>query len=267
VVVVGDIYDRGPRADLCVDHLMSLPSVTITWGNHDIAWMGAWLGQKALIAFVLRVSCRYNRLSQLDEGYGISMLPLRQFSQSVYGDDPCPRHKPKREDVRPLEVVRKMHKAIAIIQYKLDAHTVRRNPHWGVSDRNLMPGLDLDKGTLTVDGEAYPLRDTNWPTYNKADPLALSPEEEALMDKYVELFTGSQRMGRHMRFLLSHGCMWAVRDSHLCFHACVPVDAQGEYQTFACRPGGKQVGGKALLDAIDVEIRSPRLSDIISVTL
>jgi fructose-1,6-bisphosphatase-3 len=178
VILVGDLYDRGPRADLCVENLISLPAVTITWGNHDIAWMGAWMGQQALIAFVLRVSCRYNNLAQLDEGYSISLVYLREFAQKWYRDDPCPQHQPKRKDVRQKALVvmvarithlrtmathplpnttlqAKMHKAIAIIQYKLDAQTIARNPVWGVSNRTLLEGVDLKRGVVTVEGKEW----------------------------------------------------------------------------------------------------------------
>lgn len=253
LVVVGDVYDRGPRADLCVDELQNLPETSITWGNHDVAWMGASLGQKALIAFVLRISCRYNQLDQLDEGYAIPLLHLREFAVKTYGNDPCPRHKPKRKDVRDDAIVAKMTKAIAIIQYKLDAQTIKRNPHWKMDHRMLLEGLDLEKGVLRVDGEEHPLLDKNWPTFNPSDPYKLSPEEEVVMDKYAELFTSSVKMTRHMRFIVSHGSMWTVRDSHLCFHACIPVDTKGDYLTFPIE--GKELGGKELMDALDRAIR------------
>jgi len=253
LVVVGDLYDRGPRADLVVDELMTIPETTVTWGNHDAAWMGAALGQRALIAFVLRVSCRYNNLSQLDEGYGIPLLHLREFAVKTYANDPCPRHQPKRKDVRDDAVVSKMSKAISIIQYKLDAQTILRNPHWDMGNRTLLEGLDPAKGTLRVDGKEHPLLDTHFPTFNPDDPYALSAEEEALMAKYVTLFTSSVRLMRHVRFIVGHGAMWTVRDSHLCFHACIPVDKRGEYLTFPIE--GKNLGGRELLDAVDRAVR------------
>lgn len=253
IIVAGDLGDRGPRLDKVIDYLLEQPNVAFTWGNHDVAWMGACLGQEALIATVLRVSLRYRRLSQLEEGYGLIIAPLERLARTVYADDPCERFKTKGTGLRDDLLMARMQKAIAVIQFKLEGQTILRHPEWEMDRRNLLHRIDAVKGTVEIDGRTHPLLDAHLPTLDPADPYALSSEESACMDRLRQSFVSSSRLWQHMSFVTRRGSMWLRRDHALIFHGCLPVDERGEFLSLNVE--GTQYAGRALFDALDEVVR------------
>jgi fructose-1,6-bisphosphatase-3 len=249
LIVAGDCFDRGPRADRVVGYLERQPDVSFTWGNHDAAWIGAALGHEALIAHVLRISVRYRRLSQLEEGYGITMQPLEHLVRNFYADDPADCFVPRGSGLREVQTMARMQKAAAIMQFKLEGQTIRRNPEMDLEHRCLLHRIDRDAGTIEIDGKTYPLRDTFFPTIDPADPYALSPEERACMDRLRQSFLRSQPLRDHVRFLIDRGSSYLRRDDHLIFHGCVPVDETGEFLAYEL--DGEPHRGRALFEAID----------------
>lgn len=249
LIVAGDCVDRGPRGDRVIEYLRRRPNVSFTWGNHDVAWIGACLGQEALIAHVLRVSIRYRRLSQLEEGYGITMQPLEHLVRTVYGHDPAERYLPRGTGLREPLTMARMQKAAAIMQFKLEGQTIARHPEWKLDHRRLLPSLDPKTGTIRVDGKSYPLRDTQFPTFDPAHPEELSDEERKCMERMRRSFLASQQMWQHMRFLVERGSMWLRRDDHVIFHGCVPVDEQGRFLSLVV--DGEPRAGRDLFDALE----------------
>jgi fructose-1,6-bisphosphatase-3 len=249
LIIGGDCWDRGPRGDRVVDYLMRQPNLSFTWGNHDAAWLGACLGQEALIAHVLRISLRYRTLSQLEEGYGIALNPLEHLARNSYGNDPARAFMPRGTGRRDPVLVARMQKAAAVMQFKMEGQLIARHPEWHLDNRRLLHGIDRKRGTILVDEISYPLRDTFFPTLDPAHPYELSADEADCMEWYRESFLNSQKLWGHMKFLLEHGSMYLVRDDHLIFHACVPVDARGEFLPLPI--GGREYRGKALFDALD----------------
>lgn len=252
LIVAGDCYDRGPRADQVVEYLRHQPKVSFVWGNHDAAWLGACLGQPALVAYVLRVSIRYRRLSQLEEGYGITLQPLEHLVREVYADDPATCFRPRGAGLRETETLSRMQKAAAILQYKLEGQTILRNPEMALDHRRLLHRIDRSAGTIEIDGRRYPLEDRWFPTIDPADPYALSAEEESCLERIRASFLASPVLWEHMRFLYERGAMWLKRDDHLIFHGCVPVDEQGGFLSYPL--DGEDVRGRALFDAFDERI-------------
>jgi len=256
--IVGDIFDRGPGAAKILDVLSTVRDYDIQWGNHDIEWMGAMAGNMALLATVLRVSIRYANIETLEEGYGINLLPLANFAMTVYGDDPCTIWQTKDFDNNPrltrsAQLMAKMHKAISIIQFKLEGQTVRRHPEWHMDHRALLDKIDFAKGTITLDGISYPLLDTYLPTIDPKDPYALSQYEQDLMHQLWRSFRKSEKMQRHLRMLYEHGSLYLVRNGFLLYHAAIPLNADGSFtEADVC---GQRVSGKALLDRTDAIIR------------
>ena len=256
--IVGDIFDRGPGAAKILDVLSTVRDYDIQWGNHDIEWMGAMAGNMALLATVLRVSIRYANIETLEEGYGINLLPLANFAMTVYGDDPCTIWQTKDFDNNPrltrsAQLMAKMHKAISIIQFKLEGQTVRRHPEWHMDHRALLDKIDFEKGTITLDGVTYPLLDTYLPTIDPKDPYALSQYEQDLMNQLWRSFRKSEKMQRHLRMLYEHGSLYLVRNGFLLYHAAIPLNADGSFtEADVC---GQRVNGKALLDRTDAIIR------------
>lgn len=249
LILAGDCWDRGPRGDRVVDYLRQQPNVSFVWGNHDAAWMGAALGNEALICNVLRVSLRYRRLTQLDEGYSIPLTPIEHLARTVYANDPAIHFMPKSEGMRPKEIVARMQKAIAIMQFKLEGQAISRNPQWNLDHRRLLHRIDLKKGTIELDGTVYPLRDTNLPTINPEDPYTLSPEEQVCLDRVKAAFLNSQKLATHVKYISRYGAMHLVRDGHLIFHGCVPSNEAGE---FAPMPiDGTELRGRELFQAIE----------------
>jgi len=247
--ILGDIYDRGPAAERVIERLMAHHDVTIQWGNHDISWMAAASGCDVLITNVIRLALRYANLETLGDGYGISLRSLARFAEAAYRNDPCtvfqPKPGPPVEDYS-RELMAKMHKAIAIIQLKLEAAIIARHPEYAMEDRLLLERINLAERTVTLDGREYPLRDVSWPTLDPAAPAALTAGEAALVADLREQFQRSARLHEHIRFLYSYGSMFQVRDGNLLFHGCLPVDEQGEFSDFLL--GGERLRGPALLE-------------------
>lgn len=229
LIVAGDLGDRGPRLDRVIDYLKHQPNVSLVWGNHDAIWMGACLGQRALIATVLRISLRYLRMFQIEEGYGLLTKAIEVLALKVYPNDPASRFQAKRSGKRDGEVVARMQKAIAILQFKLEGQTIERHPEWNMDDRNILRKINFETRILEIDGKSHPLRDSFLPTVDPADPNRLSPEEEECIQRLEESFTTSPRLWEHMRWMADYGQMALVRDRAVIFHACLPVDEEGEY--------------------------------------
>ena len=256
--IVGDIFDRGSGAAKILDVLSTVRDYDIQWGNHDIEWMGAMAGNMALLATVLRVSIRYANIETLEEGYGINLLPLANFAMTVYGDDPCTIWQTKDFENNPrltrsAQLMAKMHKAISIIQFKLEGQTVLRHPEWQMGHRALLDKIDYAKGTITLNGKSYDLLDTNLPTIDPENPYALNQFEQDLMDQLWRSFRKSEKMQRHLRLLYEHGSLYLVRNGFLLYHAAIPLNADGSFaEADVC---GKRVSGKALMDRTDEVIR------------
>jgi fructose-1,6-bisphosphatase-3 len=249
LIIGGDCWDRGPRGDRVVDYLRLQPNVAFIWGNHDMLWLGAALGSEALICGVLRISLRYRRLSQLDEGYSVPLTPLEHLARTVYADDPAAFFKPSGEGMRPVEVVARMQKAAAVMQFKLEGQLIERNPHWGLDHRRLLHRIDYAQGTVEIDGRRYPLRDKHFPTVNPRDPYALTPEEAACLERLKQSFLSSQKLREQMRFVVGHGSMYLKRGDCLIFHGCVPADADGNFLPLAV--DGTPLAGRSLFEGIE----------------
>ncbi len=258
--ILGDIYDRGPGAHLIMDLLSDYPNFDIQWGNHDIVWMGAAAGNAACIANVLRMSLRYANMTTLEEGYGINLVPLVTFAMDTYGNDDCKYFAPKADtDIstysdRALEMLAKMHKAISIIQFKLEGAIIDRHPDWNMADRKLLHRINHADGTITLPEGTYPLRDTNFPTINPADPYRLTPEESELMDKLVHSFLVSDKLQSHMHILLSHGTIFGVYNGNLLYHASIPLNENGTLKTVNI--AGENVRGRQLLKRVNTLVRA-----------
>lgn len=253
IIVAGDCGDRGERIDKVIDYLMQQPNLSFVWGNHDASWMGACLGNEALIANVLRFSLRYRRLFQLEEGYGLLLLPLERLAQTVYKDDPAERFFPKNPGVRERILVARMQKAATILQFKLEGQMILRHPEWKLDHRNLLEHIDLQSGTVRIEGKTYPLLDGLFPTLDPANPYALSREERECMDAMRKTFINSARLWEHMKFLVQHGSMWLVRDHAVIIHGCVPLDHHGNFATLPVL--GREVAGREMYVAFDTIVR------------
>lgn len=264
LVVAGDLYDRGPRADRAVDYIQKLPNVWVTWGNHDIAWIGAALGHEALIASVMRVSVRYQRLMQLVEGYGISAMPLELLARSEYSDDPAECFTPRGEGLRDSLLAARMQKAAAIMQFKLEGQLIDRNPHFQLAHRRVLHGIDRRAGIFKAANAKYTLRDSYFPTINPEDPYTLTASERECVDRLRQSFLSSDKLWEHVQFLVDRGSVSVVRDNHLIFHGCVPVDSNGEFQSFAI--DGEMSAGPQLFAAFERVVRRavemPSLNDL-----
>ena len=254
--IVGDIFDRGPGAAKILDVLSTVRDYDIQWGNHDIEWMGAMAGNMALLATVLRVSIRYANIETLEEGYGINLLPLANFAMTVYGDDPCTIWQTKDFENNPrltrsAQLMAKMHKAISIIQFKLEGQTVLRHPEWHMEHRAILHHLSLVNGHWSFNGQE--LLDQHLPTIDPKDPYALSQYEQDLMNQLWRSFRKSEKMQRHLRMLYEHGSLYLVRNGFLLYHAAIPLNADGSFtEADIC---GQRVSGKALMDRTDAIIR------------
>ena len=256
--IVGDIFDRGPRADIIMDLLMDHHSVDIQWGNHDVLWMGAATGSRTCIATVLSNSITYNNLDVIETGYGISLRPLALFADETYQscDLSCFQPKgPESGGLSKMDFTRaaRMHKAIAVIQFKLEGQTIMRNPSFHMEDRLLLDKIDFEKKTVKLPMGEYPLRDCDFPTIDPADPYRLSPEEHDLMDRLKHSFLHSEKLQRHIGFLYSKGGLYKCFNGNLLFHGCIPMDDKGEFLQFEF--GGKTLSGKALMDFCETVAR------------
>ena len=268
--IVGDIYDRGPGADIVMDALMNYHSVDIQWGNHDILWMGAASGSRTLVATVLANSLRYNNLEVIETGYGISLRPLAVFANEVYNG--CDVHQfavklSKEDEAHYSEkdkiLAARMHKAVTMILFKLEGQKILRNPWFGMEDRLQLDKVNYETKTITIDGVAYPLEDTDFPTVDPADPYRLTAEEEEVIYQMTRSFRHSEKLQRHVRFLYSKGSLYRVFNGNLLFHGCIPMNEEGGLMEFSV--DGTPLSGKAFLDYADLTARrayySPRGSE------
>lgn len=251
--VVGDIYDRGPYPNLIMDTLMEHHSVDIQWGNHDVLWMGAAAGNPACIANVIRISAKYGNLNTLEDGYGINLIPLVRFALEQYDKDPCDVfHLDYREDeydVKDVQLDEKMHKAITIIQFKLEGQLMRKHPEFAMDHRLLLDKMDLEKGTVTVEGKTYPLKDTCFPTIDMKNPYELSPEEADVVDRLVTAFINCEKLQKHIRFLFTKGSLYKVYNGNLLYHGCVPFNEDGSFKKVRVFDG--EYSGKELYDVLE----------------
>lgn len=257
--IVGDIYDRGPGAHIVMETLMHYHDVDIQWGNHDILWMGAAVGNISCIANVIRICLRYGNLRILEDGYGINLVPLATFAMETYGNDPCDAFQPRlkfaddKHSNKSTHLIAQMMKAISIIQFKLEADIIKRRPEFDMADRNLLHLVNYEKGTVMVYGKEYPMLDTNFPTVDPTNPYRLTPEEEELVGKLHRSFVHCERLRRHIEFLLSDGSLYLVRNGNLMFHASMPLNADGSFKSV--KIDGVAYAGKALMDKVDSLIR------------
>jgi fructose-1,6-bisphosphatase-3 len=253
LIIGGDCWDRGPRGDRVVDYLRLQPNVSFIWGNHDALWLGAALGNEALICTVLRVSLRYRRISQLDEGYSVPLTPLEHLAREVYADDPAEFFMPKGTGMRPKELVARMQKAIAVMQFKLDGQLLERNPQWKLEHRRLLHRIDYKKGTIEIDGVIYELRDKRLPTIDPTNPYALTAAEQDCLDRLKASFLSSQKLHEQMKYMVGHGSMYLQRGDCLIFHGCVPADTKGQFLNLEI--DGRKYAGRELFEEIEVIVR------------
>ena len=258
--ILGDIFDRGPGAHIILDTLRQYHSWDIQWGNHDMLWMGAAAGNDACICNVLRLSLRYANLTTIEEGYGINLVPLATFAMETYGDDPCEEFIPKlltgnELDEKTMRLTAQMHKAIAVIQFKTEAQIFKRRPSWQMEDRCLLDHIDYERGVCTINGKEYAMKSCHFPTVDPKDPCQLTPEEQQLMDKLHHSFRVCEKLRKHIKMLLSHGCMYNICNQNLLFHASCPLNADGslkEVELFE----GERYSGMELMHNIGMMVRT-----------
>ena len=254
--ILGDIYDRGPGAHIIMDTLRQYHSWDIQWGNHDILWMGAAVGNDACICNVLRLSLRYANLATLEEGYGINLVPLATFALETYGDDPCEEFIPRelktqnRMDEKTLQLTAKMHKAISVIQMKEEARIFHRRKEWQMEDRCLLEAVDTADGTCTIGGQRYKMKDCHFPT----GLTTLTKEEDDLMKRLHHSFRVSEKLRKHIRAILSHGCMYNICNQNLLFHASVPLNDDGTLKEVEIM--GQRYAGRQLMEYVGQLIRA-----------
>lgn len=258
--IVGDIFDRGPGADIVMETLLNYHSVDIQWGNHDMLWMGAAAGSEACIATVIRICARYANLDTVEDGYGINILPLATFALEFYGDDKCAAFKPKIEsdivcNENDLKLISKMHKAISIIQFKLEGEIIKRRPHFRMNDRLLLDKINYENGTININGKTYELNDCNFPTINPLDPYKLTVEEKEVMEKLKSSFLNSEKLQKHVRFLYANGSMYLKYNSNLLYHGCIPMNADGSFKKVQIGSSGKSYSGKSYFDRLEIIVR------------
>ena len=254
--IVGDIYDRGPGPHLIMDKLMEYHSVDIQWGNHDILWMGAAAGQKCCIANVIRICARYGNLDILEDGYGINLMPLATFAMEAYAKDPCECFLLKGQDnckPQELELNMKMHKAISVIQFKVEGQAAELYPEFGFQRRNFLDKINYEEGTITIGGKIYQLLDDYFPTIDPKNPYQLSAEEEEIMNRLVKAFQSCEKLQRHMRFLLNKGSLYKIYNSNLLYHGCVPLNDDGSLRKVKIY--GKSYQGRTLYDVMESYVR------------
>jgi len=254
--IVGDIYDRGPGPHIIMDKLMEHHSVDIQWGNHDVLWMGAAAGQRGCIANVIRICARYGNLDILEDGYGINLLPLATFAMETYGNDPCECFALKggtNYGKTELQLNVMMHKAISVIQFKVEGQIIKKNPGFKMEDRNLLHRIDYEKGTIEINGNTYELLDKNFPTIDPRRPYALTDAEEDVMDRITKAFEGCTKLQEHMCFLLNKGGLYKVYNNNLLYHGCVPLQEDGKLKPV--RIYGHSYKGKGLYEALESYVR------------
>lgn len=261
--ILGDIFDRGPGAHIIMDYLLTRENFDIQWGNHDALWMGAAAGCDPCIATVLRLSLRFGNMTTLEEGYGINLLPLATFAIDYYSEDPCKEFIPHTEkplDEKSTRLIAQMHKAISIIQFKLEAQMRRQYPEWGMNGPGTLENIDYNRSVYILDGKEYELKDRIFPTVNPSDPYKLTPEEEDVVNKLHHSFRISEKLQKHIRCLLSHGCMYGIFNGNLLFHASIPLNEDGTLKEVMLN--GKKYKGKELLHHIGMYIRTAFQNDV-----
>ena len=264
--ILGDIYDRGPGAHVIMDTMERYHSWDIQWGNHDMLWMGAAAGNVACICNVIRLSLRYANLTTLEEGYGINLVPLATFAMETYGDTACKEFVPKSSgesmklDEKTMRLTALMHKAIAVIQFKVEAQLFEKYPHWQMADRAVLRHIDYTRGVITLDGKEYQLTSNEFPTIDPNNPLELTPEEKMLAKRLRHSFKVSEKLQRHVRLLLQHGCMYAIYNNNLLFHASVPLNDDATLKEVEVFPG-QTLSGRKLLHKIGMLVRTAYQKD------
>ena len=259
--ILGDIYDRGPGAHIIMDTMRKYHSWDMQWGNHDILWMGAAAGNDACICNVIRLSLRYGNLPTLEEGYGINLVPLATFAMETYKNDPCMEFIPKTTggasllDEKTLRLTAQMHKAIAVIQFKVESQIIAKHPEWKMNDRCLFEHVDYQNGTIDLQGKTYKMSSCSFPTINPAAPSELSPEEEILISKLHHSFSVCEKLHKHIRVMLQHGCMYGIYNNNLLFHASCPLNEDGSLKEVEIYPG-KKYSGRALMHHTGMQIRT-----------
>ena len=264
--ILGDVYDRGPGAHDIMDTLGTYHNWDIQWGNHDILWMGACAGNAACVCNVIRLSLRYANLVTLEEGYGINLIPLATFAMEHYGNDPCEEFVPKTNggsgeiDDKTRRLTAQMHKAITMIQFKVETDIINRHPEWNMQDRILLNKIDYDRGVCVIDGKEYAMKSCCFPTVSPADPCKLTPEEQALIDKLTHSFTVNEKLHKHIRLMLTHGSLYTIINDNLLFHASVPLNPDGSLKEVELYKGLK-FSGRELMNRIDRVVRSAFQND------
>lgn len=259
--ILGDIFDRGPGAHIIMDTMRKYHSWDMQWGNHDILWMGAAAGNDACICNVIRLSLRYGNLSTLEEGYGINLVPLATFAMETYKNDPCTEFIPKTSggasqlDEKTLRLTAQMHKAIAVIQFKVESQIIAKHPEWKMNDRCLFEHVDYQNGTIELQGKTYKMSSCSFPTINPAAPSELSPEEKVLIGKLHHSFSVCEKLHKHIRVMLQHGCMYGIYNNNLLFHASCPLNEDGSLKEVEIYPG-KKYSGRALMHHTGMQIRT-----------
>lgn len=256
--IIGDIYDRGPGAEIIMETLLNYHAVDIQWGNHDILWMGAAAGSEPCIANVIRNSARYANLDTIENGYGINLLPLATFAISFYKDDSCTHFMPKSDydnkcSKKEMQIIAKMHKAISIIQFKLENEVISRHPEFKMEHRLLLNKINYQDGTITINGKVYKLTDKNFPTIDPNDPYKLHNEERELIDKLKSSFMNSEKLNKHVSFLFSNGSLYLKYNSNLLYHGCIPLNEDGSFKKVVVL--NEEFSGKSLLDKFDIIVR------------
>ena len=259
--ILGDIYDRGPGAHIILDTMKRYHSWDLQWGNHDILWMGAAAGNDACICNVIRLSLRYANLTTLEDGYGINLVPLATFAMETYKDDPCTEFLPKLNggasvlDDKTQRLTAQMHKAIAVIQFKVEAQIISKHPEWKMEGRKLFEHIDYKKGTIEIDGKEYEMTSCHFPTIDPKNPSELSEEELSLMKKLHHSFSVCEKLHKHIKVMLQHGCMYAIFNNNLLFHASCPLNADGSLREVEIYPG-KKYSGRDLMHHTGMQIRT-----------
>ncbi|MBC2187532.1 fructose-1,6-bisphosphatase [Listeria booriae] len=252
--IVGDVYDRGPYPDKIMDTLMAYHSLDFQWGNHDMLWMGAASGSRVCLANVLRISSRYLNLDIIEDSYGISIRPLALFAEAHYGDDPCTAFLPQQYEQAPqstteINQIARMHKAIAVIQFKLEGEIIARHPEFEMEHRLLLDMIDYKAGTVTIKGKTYLLKDAHFPTIDPANPYELTTDEKELIDKLTASFKNCEKLQRHVSFLYSKGSMVLTYNNNLLYHGCIPLNEDGSFMEMTLK--GEKYAGRALLNQFE----------------
>ena len=257
--IIGDIFDRGPRADIILDTLTKYHSVDIQWGNHDVQWMGAAAGSPICICTVLKTTLAYHNHGMLEDCYGINLRHLQRMAEQFYGNDDLSIWMPHTDAARGpytrgmLHRCAVMHKAISILMFKLECHVIDRNPDFQMQERDYLRRIDWEKHTVKIGEKEYPLRDTSFPTVDPADPAALHPDEQLVLHKLVQSFRQSEKLQQHVEFLYAKGSVYHIENGNLLYHGAVPMTSRG---TFAMeRFEGRYYSGRALMDYCDARAR------------